>query len=152
MKRFIRCCAATAICLMASMVWAGTDWSEDMDKALETAKKDGKYLLVDFSGSDWCGWCIKLEDEVFSKRPFKEFAKKNLVTVLVDFPKKKKLSTKQSEKNQALATIHGVQGYPTVLLMDSEGKVIGRTGYQPGGSEAYVKMLQGMIAGKPDAK
>ena len=106
-------------------------------------------ILADFSGSDWCGWCIKLDKEVFSKKPFQEYAKKNVVLFLADFPSRKELPAKVKEQNEKLAKQYGVRGFPTVLLLDATGKILGRTGYQRGGPEAYVEHVQKLIA---DAK
>lgn len=145
MKAIIRWAVACA-CLAVLPAWAGGEWLDDFEKGLETAKKENKYVLVDFSGSDWCGWCIRLEEEVFSKKPFKEYARENLVTVLVDFPRKKKLSKKETEFNKELAGKFNIQGYPTVLLLNPEGAEVARTGYRPGGAEEYVKHLQELIA------
>jgi protein disulfide-isomerase len=145
MKAIIRLGVAS-VCLAALSAWAGAGWEDDFEKGLETAKKENKYVLVDFSGSDWCGWCIRLDEEVFSKKPFKDYAKENLVTVLVDFPRKKKIPKKQADFNRELAGKFNVQGYPTVLLLNSDGVEIARTGYKPGGPEEYVKHLQDLIA------
>ena len=121
------------------------DWGQDFDKALKTAKESGKPLLVDFSGSDWCGWCMKLEEEVFSKDEFKTFAKKELVCVVVDFPKKKEQSAEVKKKNKELMDKYKVEGFPTVLILDAGGNEIARTGYQPGGPAAYIKHLKELI-------
>jgi len=120
-------------------------WTEDFDKALTQAKESGKYVLVNFSGSDWCGWCKKLDKEVFGKKEFKEFAETNLVCVMVDFPRQKPQSSKRREANQALVEKYAVQGFPTILLFSPQGDVAATTGYEPGGAEAYIKHLQGLI-------
>lgn len=120
-------------------------WTEDFDEALTEAKASGKYMLVDFSGSDWCGWCKKLDKEVFSQKAFKDYAKQNLVCVLVDFPRKTPQSNKQKKANQALMEKYSVQGFPSVLLLGPQGNVVAATGYQPGGADEYVKHLQGLI-------
>ena len=73
-------------------VFASSGWMTDMDKAMKLSAKTGKPILADFSGSDWCGWCIKLDREVFSKKAFKDFAKDNLILVLLDFPNRKHIS------------------------------------------------------------
>ena len=86
------------------------EWETDFKKALATAKTSGKYIMLDFSGSDWCGWCIKLEKEVFSQDAFKDFAEKNLVCVLVDFPRKKNQTGEQKQQNRDLATKYGIRG------------------------------------------
>ncbi len=122
------------------------DWETDYAKAVEQAQEEGKFLLLDFSGSDWCGWCIKLEDEVFSEREFKSFAEENLVCVLLDFPRRKKLSKEETAQNAELAKKHKISGYPTVLLLTPDEKLVTRTGYRKGGPEAYVGFLESEIA------
>jgi protein disulfide-isomerase len=102
-------------------------------------------MLLDFSGSDWCGWCVKLDKEVFSKPAFKTFAKTNLVCVLVDFPRQKPQSKKLKEQNAELARKYGIRGYPSVIVLSPEGDLVGKTGYQEGGPQKYVAHLQEMI-------
>ncbi len=141
----------TVSLLLAAMLFgimgaaSAEDWGQDFDKALKEAKESGKPVLVDFSGSDWCGWCVKLEKEVFSKDEFKEFAKKNLVCLLVDFPRKKEQSAELKKKNKELSEKYKIEGFPTVLLLDATGKELDRTGYQEGGPTAYVKYLKEAI-------
>src|SRR6266478_4278624 len=96
-----------AIGLLASwalLLQAGAEeqWLTDLPKAQAKAKEEKKLVLMDFTGSDWCGFCIKLNKEVFSKPEFTEYAKKNLVLVEVDFPTKKELSAAQKKANAAL--------------------------------------------------
>ncbi len=122
-----------------------SEWETDFDKAAALAKESGRYLLADFSGSDWCGWCVKLDREVFSKKEFKKYAKENLVLALIDFPRSKPQSKKEKERNAALARKYGVKGFPAVLVFSPQGELVGRTGYQPGGAEAYVQHLREMI-------
>lgn len=88
------------------------DWETDFGKASTNASKSGTYMLLDFSGSDWCGWCMKLDKEVFSKPDFKSFAKTNLVCVLVDFPQQKRQSKKLKDQNAELAKKYGIRSYP----------------------------------------
>lgn len=122
-------------------------WSTDFEKAQARAKEEGKYMLVDFSGSDWCGWCVKLDKEVFSMNAFKNYAKENLVLVLADFPRdKSKQSAELQKQNKALAEKFGIQGFPTVYILDPNGKPIDKTGYQAGGPEAYVEYIKKAIA------
>ena len=120
-------------------------WETDFARASADAKRAGSYLLLDFSGSDWCGWCIKLDKEVFSKSDFKEFAQQKLVCVLVDFPRKKRLTTKIKEQNAELAEKYRVHGYPTVILLSPGGELVGKTGYRKGGAKSYVDYLKEMI-------
>ena len=123
-------------------------WFTSYDQAKADALKRNVPILVDFSGSDWCGWCIKLDKEVFSKTEFKDFADKNLVLLLVDFPRRKALSPALTKQNEKLSEDFGVRGFPTVLILDGQGKELARTGYRPGGAVEYVKHLQGLMGKK----
>jgi protein disulfide-isomerase len=129
-----------------SLALAGDGWGEDFEAAKAAAAKDTKPILVDFTGSDWCGWCIKLDKEVFSKKEFKDYAKDNLILLSLDFPHEKKQSSKLKKQNEALSKKFGVEGFPTVLLLDAEGKKIAETGYQEGGAAKYVEHLKGLLA------
>ena len=102
-------------------------------------------MLLDFSGSDWCGWCIKLDREVFSQKEFQDYAKDSLVLVLVDFPRQKKLPAKTVKQNEGLSQKYGIRGYPTIVILGPDGKLVGQTGYQPGGAAAYVTHLKELI-------
>lgn len=120
-------------------------WETDMEVAKKRAKDENKKILADFTGSDWCGWCIKLKKEVFDKPEFQEYAKKHLVMLEVDFPRQKKLPAIEKEQNEKLSTQFKVEGYPTIILMDATGKEVARTGYQEGGPEKYVQHLKGLL-------
>lgn len=120
----------------------GSLWQTDLPKAQAQAKTEKKLVLLDFTGSDWCGWCIKLNKEVFSQTEFIEYAKKNLVLVEVDFPRKKQLSATQKQANEALGKQFKIQGYPTIIVLNGEGKKVGELGYQPGGPKAFVAELE----------
>jgi protein disulfide-isomerase len=120
-------------------------WLTDYEQALSVAKEHDLPVLINFSGSDWCGWCIKLMDEVFDKEEFKAYAKENLVLLNLDFPKQSKQSKEVQAANQALAERYGVKGFPTVILLNSKGEVIGQTGYRDGGPKPYVEHLKQMI-------
>lgn len=136
--------------MIGGSVFAGEGWITDFEKAKSLAQEKDRHILIDFSGSDWCGWCIKLDNEVFQKDAFKKYADDNLVLMLADFPRdKSKLSKDVQEQNEKLAKEFGVRGFPTVFVLSPDGKVIGKTGYQAGGPEAYVDHLKKIIA---DAK
>jgi len=122
-------------------------WNQDFKKAMAESQKTGKPILVDFAGSDWCSWCIRLEKEVFSRPAFQKYAKKNLVLMLADFPRKKKLSAEVIAQNEELSKKYSIEGYPTVVLLSSKGETLGVTGYQQGGAEKYVEHLKGIISG-----
>jgi thioredoxin-related protein len=108
-------------------------WYDDYDKAIKAAQKSKKNLYVLFTGSDWCGWCIKLKADVLDKKEFKEFAAKNLILLYIDSPSPKVEMPKElSEKNQELAKKFAVRGYPTSLILDEQGKEISKIVGAPG--------------------
>jgi thioredoxin-related protein len=130
-------------------VAGGEGWSSNFAAAQKEAAESKKDLLIDFTGSDWCGWCIKLNKEVFSQDPFKVGVKDKFVLVELDYPQdKSKLSAETLKQNQELAKKYPVGGYPTLLLVDADGKPFASTGYQEGGPEAYVKHLDELRAKK----
>jgi thioredoxin-related protein len=118
------------------------NWKTDLNEALAVAKKENKVVLIDFTGSDWCQWCKKLSDEVFSKEEFEKFADKNLVLVKVDFPRNIEQSNATKFYNQKLANMYGVEGYPTVILLDKNGRGLLKTGYMEGGVLNYIQQLK----------
>src|SRR4051812_3441467 len=101
-------------------------WTEDYSKAVEKAKTENKNLLLDFTGSDWCGYCIALNKEVFSTAKFKEWAKQNVVLVEVDFPHSKPQTQKIKTQNADLKGQYPTNGYPTILIVDATGKELAR--------------------------
>lgn len=117
-------------------------WLTDAVKAQAQAKAEKKLVMLDFTGSDWCGWCIRLQKEVFSKPEFAEYAKKNLVLVEVDFPSKKKLSAEQKKANDALSAKYGIRGYPTLIILDVAGQKVGQLGYMAGGPKPFIAELE----------
>ncbi len=120
------------------------EWLSDYSKAVEQAKSQNKAILLDFTGSDWCGWCIKFDKETLSTDKFADYAKAHLELVVVDFPNKKPQSDELKAANKALGVKYGVDGYPTFVVLNADGKEIGRqVGYAPGGPEAFIAQLQG---------
>jgi len=118
------------------------EWLTDLPKAQAQAKQEKKLVLLDFTGSDWCGWCIKLKGEVFDLKEFKDYADKNLVLVEVDFPRKKELSAEQKQANNALQEKYGIEGYPTIIVLDGDGKKVGKLGYMKGGPKPFIAALE----------
>ncbi|MEM9444655.1 MAG: thioredoxin family protein [Verrucomicrobiota bacterium] len=139
MKFLLSACIAV---IMASTGIAGEGWLTDYEKALAQAKNEDKKLLMDFTGSDWCGWCIRLDKEVFSKDEFKKYAAENLVLLEVDFPNKKKQSAEQKKANDALAKKYGIRGFPTIIVLDGKEKKLGQLGYMEGGPKAFINALK----------
>jgi len=127
--------------LMASEV--KLDWKTDVSKAQEQAKKEKKLVLLDFTGSDWCGWCIKLDHDTFSKKEWADYAKTNLVLVQVDFPHEKEQSDEQKKANEALQKKYNVEGFPTIIVVKPDGTVVWtKEGYLSGGPKAMIDEIE----------
>jgi protein disulfide-isomerase len=139
--------SAILLLALSAAAHAKPGWTEDYEKGLEQAKKENKIALVDFTGSDWCSWCMKLDQEVFSKAKFKEYARANLVLVEVDFPQLKQLPQSEQEKHDALAKEYGIKGFPSVVLLNAKGKKIGQLGYMEGGPEAFIAEIEKLKGG-----
>lgn len=120
-------------------------WLQSYDEALELARESGRDVLVDFTGSDWCKWCKKLDREVFGRPTFQETASASYVLVKVDMPRSKPALAKVPDikRNRALAREHQIRSWPTILLMTSGGHVYGRLGYEEGGADNYWSEIQG---------
>jgi thioredoxin-related protein len=121
------------------------NWQDNLEKALQQAKKENKAVMVNFTGSDWCIWCKRLNSEVFSKDEFENYADGNLILVRLDFPRNVEQSAETKMYNNNLAQRFGIQGFPTILLFNSSGKLILTTGYQPGEPTSYVNNLKGYL-------
>jgi thioredoxin-related protein len=132
-----------ACSLAGALSAAELKWHTDKDKALAKAREEGRMVLADFTGSDWCGFCIKLDKEVFATEEFAEYAKKNLVLLKVDFPRRKELPAEQQAANNELRDQYKIRGYPTLVFLSKEGKEIDRqVGYGGGGPDGLIKKLE----------
>ncbi|MGN0833594.1 MAG: thioredoxin family protein [Kiritimatiellia bacterium] len=117
-------------------------WTDDYDAALKKAAAEKKFVVADFSGSDWCGWCKRLDREVFDTETFRKDATNRFVLLMIDTPADQSLlSAKAKAQNPALVKKYAIRGFPTVLMLDSNGKVVHRTGYQEGGPAPYLELL-----------
>jgi thioredoxin-related protein len=117
-------------------------WGDDYKAAIAAASKDNRNVLLDFTGSDWCVWCIRLKRETFDKPEFKAYADKNLELVEIDFPQGKSLSPEVRKQNDALQQQYNVQGFPTLVLLSPDGKVIKQqSGYIPGGPKGFIEWV-----------
>ena len=148
-----------ALCVVAMGLWTGLEsrsaladeanapssegqWLTSLPEAKALAKKENKLILLDFTGSDWCPWCIKLKSDVLSKPAFINYAKKNLVLVEVDFPHEKTQADSLKEANKALSDKYSVSGLPTLIAMKPDGKVVWtQPGYLEGGPSAVIAKL-----------
>ncbi|MBE7461861.1 MAG: thioredoxin fold domain-containing protein [Planctomycetes bacterium] len=116
-------------------------WYSDIEAAADVAKKNKLNLFVLFTGSDWCPMCVKLHNEVVGTQEFREATKNKFVLVMLDFPRTQKMLFRQVQQNERLARKYRIEGFPTVILLDSKGRPYARTGYQPGGATDYVVHL-----------
>lgn len=117
------------------------NWLTNYDEAVNQSRSTGKPILLFFTGSDWCGWCHKLENEVLNTVEFADSINDKFIFVTVDFPLKSPLDPATAKQNKELQQKFDVRGYPTIILVDSEQKQLGTTGYRPGGAKAYADFL-----------
>lgn len=127
-------------------------WETNVNKAIEVSKASKKPLLMFFTGSDWCGWCIRLQKEVLKTSEFATWAKDNVVLVELDYPRRAPQTEEIKKQNSELQTAFQIQGFPTVVfanVKDVDGKVnfegIGSTGYVPGGPTAWLAVADGFL-------
>lgn len=120
-------------------------WITDFEQARKESAAHGQPIFAFFTGSDWCGWCMRLHEEVLGTKEFERFAADNLILFEADFPRGRKLDEKLVRQNEELAKKYGVRGYPTVYLLNAEGAQVGSTGYKQGGAAAYVAHLKELL-------
>jgi thioredoxin-related protein len=146
MQTRIFCCLFVFLGLVTANVRAG-EWQTDYDKALATAKAENKRVLLDFTGSDWCGPCIALKKRVFTQAEFTDYADKNLVLVEIDYPNKKVLSDEVKLQNERLKKQYGIEdkGFPTIIVLGSDGKNLGEiSGYRGEGPAEFIAKVDKM--------
>ncbi|MEO6004625.1 MAG: thioredoxin family protein [Opitutus sp.] len=139
---FVLC--ALLVATVAMPAAETTKWTTDYEAALTKAKAENRHVFLFFTGSDWCSWCKRLNGEILSTPEFKSFASEKLILVEVDFPKSKPQSPAVKRQNASLAETHKIEGYPTVIVLDSSGKKVGELGYQEGGPGPFVEALKKM--------
>ena len=116
------------------------NWKTDFSEAKSLAAEQKRYVLLDFTGSDWCPWCVKMDKEVFAHREFADFAAKNLVLVRLDFPRTKPQPGPEKAQNEELAKKFQIEGYPTYVLLDPKGNEVRRqVGYLEGGPGGFIR-------------
>ncbi len=125
--------------------YQGGDWITNYDSALKFAAELNRPILINFTGSDWCGWCIRLHNEVFSKAEFNDYAKDNLILLKLDFPRNIAQSAEIKSQNQRLQSKFSVRGYPTIVLINAKETELARLGYQQGGAQNYVNHLKELL-------
>ena len=131
-----------AVLLGTVSTQASEGWLTRYEEALAAAKQQDRLILVNFTGSDWCPPCIKFKNEVLSAEAFQQHAQAGLVLLELDFPRRTQLPEEQRAHNQELAKRFDVEAFPTVLLLDSEGKVLDRmVGFPRGGLDGFLKFV-----------
>ena len=139
------------ISLLSSFLFSALTWETDFEKARQKAASEKKLILLNFSGSDWCGPCIRMHREIFETEVFEKFATKNLVLLNADFPrlKKNQLPKEQQTKNEQLAETYNKDGaFPFTLLLNAEGKVLKKwDGLPKGSAEDFTKQVNSIILG-----
>lgn len=118
-------------------------WDEDFEAGKATAEKSGKLILLAFSGSDWCGWCVKMEKEIYSDKKFISEAKKKFVLLMIDNPQNKSiLSPLAAKQNSELTSKYNVRGFPSTVIVRPSGEEVRRFGgYQRSGVDGFLKAL-----------
>ena len=140
-KKLVLFCSA--ICVSAAFASGEVNWLTDFDAAKAKAKSDHKLVLLEFTGSDWCGYCKLMQAEVFSKPQFQEYAAKNLILVELDFPRAKPQSDAVRKQNMKLASEYEIEGFPTLIVLNPEGKRVANFfGYIEGGPNAIIAALE----------
>ena len=117
-------------------------WQTDFAQAKAAAAESKRFILLDFTGSDWCPWCVRMDKEVLERPAFADFAAKHLVLVKLDFPRNKPQPVAEKLQNEQLAQKFAIQGYPTYVLLDSTGNEVRRQeGYLPGGPAEFIRWI-----------
>ena len=143
MKRISMLSVALCVMFLATSAFAGEKgWLTSWDEAARQSKTTGKPILMNFTGSDWCGWCIKLKKEVFTTPEFQAWAAKKVVLLEVDFPRKTQLNAKTKTQNDGLAQKYGIQGFPTIVFANAKGEQLGTAGYEEGGPANWTKLAE----------
>lgn len=142
---FLMVFASHAWCADAKDVKKSSGWGVDFKQAQKEAATLKQPILAFFTGSDWCGWCVKLKKEVLDTSVFEKFAAENFILFEADFPRGVTLPEELQKQNNALAETYGVRGFPTIYLLDAEGRKLGQTGYRAGGDKAYVSHLKELM-------
>jgi thioredoxin-related protein len=142
-SRFSTVAFAVLVLSAAPALAAPGEWTFDFPKALKEAQTENKAVLLDFTGSDWCPWCKLTKLEALDTDVFRDYAKKNLVLVTVDFPDHTRQSLQLQEQNRQLHEKYGQEAFPTFIVLSKDGKELGRQdGYVPVDGEAFVAMIK----------
>lgn len=135
--------------ILISLFFSGTIWLGNFSEAKIESIKEHKLILVNFSGSDWCGPCIRLKKEIFDSRAFEDYASNNLILVRADFPRQKKnlLAPEQVKSNETLADKYNPEGtFPKTLLVDEQGKILKEwDGFPNESPEKFILQINNVV-------
>jgi protein disulfide-isomerase len=139
--------AAFAFSLFASARGSDAVWLTSYNEAVKQSQKTGKPIMADFTGSDWCKWCVRLHEEVFSKPEFKKWAAQNVVLLELDFPQHTAQPKALQEQNESLERKYQsiLPGFPTILFLNPDGTVFGKYNYEPGGPIKWTRMASRLL-------
>lgn len=152
MKKFLFTLFLTALITSYTSAQERLTWHTDVNEALEIALKENKKVMLFFTGSDWCGWCIKLQNEVFKTSDFEKWSN-DMVLVELDFPKRTPQDATIKAQNRQLQNIFKVRGYPAVYFVNPEkmedGRMnlnsLGKTGYVRGGAKKWLEVANNIV-------
>lgn len=157
MRKFILLCIFSISSLLLSAQAAQEQvWYTNVEEAVKISEQTKKPILFFFTGSDWCGWCIRLQNEVFKTPEFAKWASEKVILVELDFPRRKALPEQIQAQNNELKNFFQVSGFPTVWLVNANKtadnkitfKQLGRTGYVEGGPTAWLGGANQILANK----
>lgn len=139
--KFLPFCLLCAIVSVAAQAEPPSGWTDDFPGASQLALENGKPMLLMFTGSDWCGWCRVMHEEILDTTTFMEWAEENLLLVYVDFPRTDYRTEAIRKQNADLDERFDISGYPTLLLLNPSGKELRRLGYMQGGPKTFIRAL-----------
>lgn len=136
-----------AFCALFATTSTPVGFTDDLDAAFQRAEKNNKCVYACFSGSDWCGWCKRLDKEVFAEKEFLDAVTNDFELVFIDSPSNKDLLSERAKvENPKLTKKYAIRGFPSALVFNPKGAKIAETGYRSGGAKAYAEHLKGMLA------
>ncbi|WP_298346793.1 thioredoxin family protein [uncultured Algibacter sp.] len=152
MKNFIFTLFLTVLVSASNVAQERLTWYTDINEAMDLAVKENKKMMLFFTGSDWCGWCIKLQNEVFKTSDFEKWSN-DVILVELDFPRRTPQDEKIKGQNRQLQAIFKVRGYPSVYFVSPEklpdGRMnlnnLGKTGYVRGGAEKWLEVANSIV-------
>ena len=148
MKKILKQFTFLSIFLIVYAALGDVKWQTNMKKAQAKAVRESKDIFVYFTGSDWCSYCIMLHKQVFDKDNFLENLEKDYVLLKLDYPRAKQLPEIERQLNDKWSLEYSIEGFPTVLLLDKDGRAFAKTGFKDGGPAEYAKHVKALSLNK----